>query len=421
LDRIYSPLVTLWVFLGQVLSADHSCRAAVARLIAHRLSRGERSCSAETGAYCQARKRLPEEFFSNVARQTGRALETGVDRQWHWKQRRVYVFDGSTVSMPDTLENQRAYPQPVVQKPGLGFPLARIAAVFSLSCGAVLDVGICRYAGKGQSELGMLRTLWNMFLPGDIFLADRLMCAWTEMVMLKQRGVDCVCRFTSHRKADFRRGKRLGKGDHIVTWLKPPKPRSIDRETYNALPESLVIRECRVRVEQPGFRIKTLIVATTLLDADEFTKDDLAQLYRARWNAELDLRSLKQTLQMDVLRCKTPELVRKELWTHVLAYNLIRTIMAQAATKHGIEPRSISFKGTVQTLEAFQPVIALQGQHDLEFRMHLYRQLLDAIAIHRVADRPDRYEPRRKKRRPKPYDRLMKPRWQAKRDMLNGF
>ena len=234
LDRIYSPLVTLWVFLGQVLSADHSCRAAVARLIAHRLSRGQRPCSAETGAYCLARKRLPEELFSNVARQTGRALETGVDPQWLWKQRRVYAFDGSTISMPDTRENQRAYPQPDTQKPGLGFPLARIAAVFSLACGAVVDLGICRYAGKGQSELGMLRTMWNIFLPGDVLLADRLMCAWTEMVMLKQRGVDCVCRFTPHRKADFRRGKRLGKGDHIVTWLKPTKPRSIDRETCKA-------------------------------------------------------------------------------------------------------------------------------------------------------------------------------------------
>ena len=194
-----------------------------------------------------------------------------------------------------------------------------------------------------------------------------------------------------------------------------------DRKTYDALPEFLMIRECRVRVEQPGFRVKTLIVATTLLDAVEFTRDDLAQLYRARWNAELDLRSLKQTLQMDVLRCKTPELVRKELWTHILAYNLIRTIIAQAATKHGIEPRTISFKGAVQTLEAFQPVIALQGEHRPAFRRILYEHLLDAIAIHRVADRPDRYEPRRKKRRPKPYDRLMKPRWQAKRDMRNGF
>jgi hypothetical protein len=420
LDRIFSPLVTLWVFLGQVLSADQSCRAAVARLIAHRIARGQSPCSAETGAYCQARKRLPEKFFADVARQTGRALEAKVDPQWLWKCRRVYVYDGSSVSMPDTSENQAEYPQPVVQKPGLGFPLARIASVFSLACGAVLDLGLCRYAGKGQSELGMLRTLWNVFVPGDVLLADRLMCAWTEMVMLKQRGVDCVCHLTSHRKADFRRGKRLGPGDHIVKWPKPTKPGSIDRETYDTLPDFLVVRECRVRVDQPGFRVKTLIVATTLLDADAFTKDDLTQLYRARWNAELDLRSLKQTMQMDILRCKTPELVRKELWTHILAYNLIRTIMAQAATKHGLDPRSISFKGAVQTLEAFQPVIALQGEHDSEFLKIVYEHLLDAIASHRVADRPDRYEPRRKKRRPKPYDRLMKPRHEAKREMLKG-
>jgi hypothetical protein len=250
-------------------------------------------------------------------------------------------------------------------------------------------------------------------------LADRMMCAWTEMVMLKQRGVDCVCRFTSHRKADFRRGTRLGEGDHIVQWPKPQRPRSIDRDAYAALPESLTVRECRVRVEQPGFRVRVLIVATTLLDPNAFTRDELAGLYRARWNAELDLRSLKQTLQMDVLRCKTPESVRKELWAHILAYNLIRTIMAQAATEHGIEPRSISFKGALQTLEAFQPVIALGNQH-AAFRRDLYQRVLDAVAGHRVGDRPDRYEPRRRKRRPKPYDRLMKPRHEAKAAMLKG-
>jgi hypothetical protein len=419
LDRIFSPLVTLWVFLGQVLSADHSCRAAVARLLAHRVARGQSPCSAETGAYCQARKRLPESFFADVARQTGRALEAQVDPQWLWKRRRVHIYDGSSVSMPDTAANQAAYPQPVVQKPGLGFPLARIAAVFSLACGAVLDLGICRYAGKGQSELGMLRTLWDLFRPGDVVLADRLMCAWTEMVMLQQRGVDCVFRLTSHRTADFRRGKHLGRGDHIVKWVKPGKPRSIDAKTYAALPEFLMVRECRVRVAQRGFRVKTLIIATTLLDAEAFTQEDLAQLYRARWNAELDLRSLKQTLQMDILRCKTPELVRKELWTHILAYNLIRTIMAQAATKHGIEPRAISFKGAVQTLEAFQPVLAGLGDPEAELGT-VYGHLLDAIATHRVADRPDRYEPRRKKRRPKPYDRLMKPRREAKRELRKG-
>ena len=421
LDRIYSPLVTLWVFLGQVLAADSSCRAAVARLIAHRLSQGQCPCSAETGAYCQARKRLPEEFFAETARQTGRALQAHVNPEWLWKGRRVYAYDGATVTMPDTPENQAAYPQPVIQRPGLGFPMARLAAVFSLACGAVLDLGIRRYAGKGQSELGMLRTLMNVFLPGDVMLGDRMMCAWTEMVMLKQRGVDSVCRFKKNRKTDFRRGLRLGPGDHVVVWPKPPKPRTIDRQAYAALPDSLTVRECRIRIQQPGFRIHNLVIATTLLDADEFSKEDLAELYRARWNAELDLRSLKQTMQMDMLRCKTPELVRKEIWTHILAYNLIRTIMAQAATKHGVEPRTISFKGAIQTLQAFQPVIAIQGQRDAELRRRLYQQLLDAVAVHSVADRPDRFEPRRRKQPHRKHEYLNVPRHELKRLMAKGF
>jgi hypothetical protein len=302
----------------------------------------------------------------------------------------------------------------------LGFPLARIAAVFSLACGAVLDLGLGRYAGKGQGELSLLRTLWDLFLPGDVLLADRLMCSWTEMAMLKGRGVDTVTRLAK-RRADFRRGQRLGKDDHVVRWDKPRKPRSIDRATYDALPAFLLVRETRVRVEQAGFRSRSVVVVTTLLDAGEITKDDLAQLYRARWHAELDLRSLKRTMQMDVLRCKTPELVRKEIWTHVLAYNLIRTIMAQAASEHGLEPRSISFKGTMQTLEAFQPVIARQDEPEPEGRRRIYRQLLEAIAVHRVADRPDRVEPRLRKRRPKHYAFLRKPRAAAQRDLLKGF
>jgi hypothetical protein len=420
-DCVYTPLVTLCVFLGQVLSPDHSCRAAVARLRAYRVARKERACSPQTSAYCQARKRLPEEFFSQLARQTGRQLDANAESGWLWKKRRVYIFDGATVSMPDTYENQQAYPQPPQQKPGLGFPLMRIAAIFSLACGAVLDVGLCRYAGKGQSELALLRQMWSIFQPGSIMLADRLMCAWTELVMLKQRDVDSVCRFTSHRTADFRRGKRLGKDDHIVTWHKPTKPRSIDKQTYNTLPDSLTIRECRVRIAQPGFRVKVLVLATTLLDHVAYPPSELAKLYRARWNAELDLKSLKQTMQMDVLRCKTPELVRKELWTHILAYNLIRTIMAQAAHQHDLEPRSLSFKGALQTLEAFQPVIALQGEHDAAHRLRLYDHLLDAIAAHRVGDRPDRYEPRALKRHHRNFAYLRKPRAQVKRDMAKGL
>jgi hypothetical protein len=420
-DCIYTPLVTLCVFLGQVLSADSSCRAAVARLIAYRVARKQRACSPETGAYCQARKRLPEAFFAQIARQTGRQLDAHAKADWLWKNRRVYIFDGATVSMPDTYENQKAYPQPPQQKPGVGFPLMRIAAIFSLACGAVLDVGICRYAGKGQSELALLRQMWSIFPPGGIMLADRLMCAWTELVTLKQRGVDSVCRFTSHRKADFRRGRRLGKNDHIVTWSKPAKPRTLDRAIFDPLPDSLTIRECRMCIAQPGFRVKVVVIATTLLDHIAYPPSELANLYRARWNAELDLRSLKETLQMDVLRCKTPELVRKELWTHVLAYNLVRSLLAQAAHKHHLQPRTLSFKGAIQTLQAFQPVIALDAEHDAAHRLSLYHHLLDAVATHRVADRPDRYEPRVQKRRPKDFLLMKRPRAEIKRDMAAGL
>jgi len=277
-DRVYTPLVTLWVFLGQILNADHSCRAAVARLIAHRVSQGLSPCSPKTGAYCQARTRLPEKFFSDVARHTGQTLDKNSDSGWLWKNRRVYIFDGSTVTMPDTVENQDAYPQNVAQKPGLGFPIARIGTIFSLACGAIVDLGIGRYAGKGQGELSLFRTMWNLFQPTDIVLTDRLYCTWTDLLLLKRRGVDSVTQLHTNRTADFRRGIRLGKDDHIVHWRKPNSRRWVDRDTYKSLPRFLTVRECRVKIQQPGFRTKTIIVVTTLLDAEKYPKEDLAQL-----------------------------------------------------------------------------------------------------------------------------------------------
>ena len=420
-DRIYTPLVTLWVFLGQVISADHSCRAAVARLIAHRISNGQIPCSSETGAYCQARKRLPEKFFSAVARLVGRKLENQVQANWLWKDRHVYMFDGTTVSMPDTPQNQAAYPQVYNQKPGLGFPIARVCTIISLSCGAVLDLGICRYAGKGQGEVSLLRKLWCVLAPGDILLTDALLSSWYEMLTLKERGIDSVSRLNKGaRRADFRRGKRLGKDDHVVRWRKPSIVRAVNWATYKTLPEYLEVRETRIRVEQCGFRTEEVIVVTTLIDPQATTKEDLADLYRSRWSQELDIRDIKISLQMDILRCKTPELVRKEIWTHVLAYNLIRTIMAQAANQHELQPREISFKGTVQTLEAFQPLINFQANKGAAFRQQLCQQLLAAVANHRVADRPNRLEPRKRKRNPRKSEMMTKPRWELKRLMRKG-
>jgi hypothetical protein len=421
LDRVFSPVVTLWVFLGQVLAADQSCRAAVARLIAHRVALGLEPCSSETGAYCQARKRLPERFVAAVARLVGRNLDARVERRWLWKGRRVCLFDGTTVSMPDTPANRREYPLAYNQTPGPNFALARVGAIISLSCGAILDLGICRYAGKGQGEISLLRTLWGILRPRDVLLTDRLQANWTNILLLQGRGIDFVGRLNkAHRRADFRRGTRLGRDDHLVRWEKPTSIRSVDRPTYNTLPDAIMVREVRVRVEQPGFRTRSVVVVTTLLDPAQASKEELASLYRARWNNELDLRSIKVVLQMDLLRCKTPELIRKEVWAHALAYNLIRTVMAQAAAEHDAEPRSISFKATLQVLEAFRPLIAFQGNCGAAHPAALYQQILRAIYVHRVADRPNRFEPRMAKSRPKRYDRLTRPRQEIKRLMIKG-
>jgi len=267
----------------------------------------------------------------------------------------------------------------------------------------------------------LLRRLWDSLRPGDILLTDALLANWANIVMLKERGLELVGRLNkAHRTADFRRGKRLGQEDHVVQWRKPTSIRSLDRQAYHALPEFITVRETRVRVLQPGFRTRSIVVVTTLLDPEQMTKEDLATLYRARWHNELDIRSLKSAMQMGELRCKTPELVRKEVWAHILAYNLLRTVMAQAAARHGVAPRTISFTGAMQTLEAFQPLLEFGATQDAASRVGLYHDLLDAIASHRVGDRPDRYEPRLKKRRRNNYDWLTKPRAEMKRKMAKG-
>jgi hypothetical protein len=357
-DRIFAPLVTPWVFLGQALAADQSCRAAVAGMIARRASQGLEPRSSETGAYRQARRRLPEGFFAAAARLVGRNLDARVDRRWLRKGRRACLFDGSTVSMPDTEENRREYPLAYDQVPGTNFAIARIGAIISLSRGAILDPGICRYAGNGQGEVGLLRRLWDALRPGDVLLGDRLMSGRVGMHLLKRRGVDTVSRLSAHRRADFRKGTRPGRGDHLVVRRKPTSIRSVDRETYSALPDSITVREARSRAGRPGFRTRSIVVVTTPLDPREATREELASLYRARWNDELDLRSIKVALRMDRLRCKAPELVREEIWAHALGCNPIRTVMAQAAAGERVPPRSISFKATLRVLEAFRPVIA---------------------------------------------------------------
>ncbi|MEM8732775.1 MAG: IS4 family transposase [Planctomycetota bacterium] len=420
-DRIYTPLVTLWLFLSQVISADHSCRAAVARFVVQRVAQGHASCSSRTGAYCQARKKLPEEFFSTIARGVGKKLERQSRDNWLWKGHRVLMFDGTTAVMPDTKGNRAAYPPTPSSRPGVGMPLARVGAVFSLTCGVVLDLATAKYAGKGQGEVTLLRQLSHVFSKGNVLLADSLMCNWRNLFEFQERGVHVVTRINkAHRKADFRKGKSLGKDDHLVQWPRPTI-RSVDRKALSQMPTELTVRETRVHIRQPGFRTKVMVVVTTLLDPVRYSKEDLASLYRQRWNNELDIRSLKTDMQMECLRCKTPELVRKEIWTHVLAYNLTRSLMAEAASKNKILPRTISFKGTLQILEAFQALLSLTPIRTAAVRIEMFKRLIEAVAEHRVADRPNRIEPRRLKRKYNRFDALSIPRDEAKRQILKGL
>jgi hypothetical protein len=413
-DRDYPPLVVLAMFLGQCSDADPSLQQAVARRIAQRVAEAGPACSSNTGAYSRARQRLPEKVLAELTKYTGKELMTQAPAEWSWHDRTVKVVDGSTASMPDTKANQKEYPQPSSQKPGLGFPMVRFVVIFALAVGTVLDAAFCPYQGKENSELALFRRLHDGLQAGDIVLADRYFCSFFDIAELQRRRIDVVMRQHQKRKTDFRRGVRLGKYDHLVLWKKPARPDWMDEETYQQYPDEMVIRELRVHVRgrHRKVRSRTITIATTLCDHEEYRKADLAELYRLRWQAELNLRSLKTVMQMDVLRGKSPEMVRKEMWAHFLAYNLVRKVMCQAANEFGLKPWKISFKGTMQTLNAFaMPLLTCPRSRLPE----VIEEMLLAIARHGVGGRPNRVEPRRVKRRPKPHKLLNKPRAQARK------
>jgi Transposase DDE domain len=414
----YTPWLTFWAFFWQVLSPDRSCRAALKRIAAWMARHGEKIDDEDTGAYCKARRRLPESVPFRLMRSLGGQLHDEAPEEWLWCGHRVKVVDGTTVSMPDTPANQAAYPQSPSQRPGLGFPIARLVVLFCLATGAVLEAAIGKYQGKQTGENALFRRLWEGGLSaGDVSLGDRYYGSYFDLALLKRRGVDSVCRLHQRRLSDYRRGRRLGKEDHIVTWVRPDRPDWMDEGTYESVPEGLEVRVVRIRVAIRGFRTRVLDVVTTLLDADIYTKKDLASLYRRRWEAELHLRSIKVVLGLDVLRCQTPAMVREEIWMGLLGYNVIRAAMAEAAKAHGRVPHRESFKGALQTVLAFAEALR---EGTPARRQWLWEILLESIARDEVGHRPDRVEPRAVKRRPKPYPLLMIPRDEAKAALLKA-
>ena len=409
--RIYSTAVVVWSLLGQVLrdGKEAACQSAVARVVVYQEQRGAEVPTRDTGNYCRARKKLSEAALRDVSVEVANELEEQAPDAWLWKGRHAKLVDGFTFTMQDTPENQAGYPSPKTQKEGVALPIARATAILSLATACVADVAVGPYLGKQTGETALLRELLGSFVSGDVAVMDRYYCSFMMIALLLGRNVQVCARMHHKRHVDFRRGRRLGKYDHIIVWTRPSRPAWMDQATYETIPPTLELREIRYNVVQPGYRTRTITIVTTLTDAKVTSKEDIAELYGFRWNAELDIRSIKQSLNLAHVECKSPEMVRTQLWATMLAYNLIRATAATAAVLHDKQPRQISFTSTCQyVLSSWMlfscALIATDRVQDY------CRRMLSQIAECEVANRPGRLEPRVLKRRRHGYKLMQEPR-----------
>lgn len=410
LESVYTPVVTLWLFLFQVLSPDHSCKDAVARLVAFRSAKGLRRCSARTGAYCLARKRLSEKLLAGLVVDTGRTLchktrATAVENKLVFGDRPVKVVDGTTLTVADTPENTNHFGKSSNQHRESGWPLARMTAMFCLFSGAVVGAGIAAYRGKKSGELTLFRQLDDALCAGDILLGDELYCNFYDFARLMKMGVDII----THGRTMTTDNEQIAKGtvtnyrEQTVTWHRRPNhPDHVTREEYNQLPQAIQIRKITFDISVAGFRPKKVTIWTTMLDEKKYPAQMIAQLYQMRWQVEVDLRTLKTHMQMSYLRCKTPELVRLEIWAHLLAYNVLRQFMQQSAIMHNTSMRKLSIKGAMQLINSFAPYIWTATNDTLP---ELIAQLLLAISQEKIG-RPNRFEPRKQKYKRRPYPPL---------------
>lgn len=415
---VYTTAIMVWSFLSQVLrdGKEASCQAAVARVVGYCQQEGVAAPSEDTGDYCRARAKLSQAALQELSKEVPEEVEQAADEKWLWKGRHAKLVDGFTFTMPDTPENRACYPHPKTQKPGVGLPIARAVAIVSLATACVMDLAIGPYKGKETGETALLRSMLGSLAAGDVAVVDRYYCSFMMVALLLLQGTQVCARKHQRRHSDFRRGRRLGKYDHIIVWTRPPRPTWMDEETYAQIPKTLELREIRYNIVEPGRRTRTIDVITTLVDSDEYSKEEIADLFGFRWNSELDIRSIKSSLNLGHVRCKSPEMVHREVWTTILGYNLIRTTAAGAALLHDKQPRQISFTGTCQYVLAswMQLSCGLIPQRSLEDYLLL---MLKQIAACEVANRPGRLEPRVLKRRRHGYPLMRKPREELRAEL----
>jgi hypothetical protein len=406
-QRIFSKENTFWAFFSQILDADGGCQEVIRKLQAVAAVESKPMPSSSTSAYCQARKNLDlAELQLMLSTMSKRRLGAASKELGG---RRVIVADGTGITMPDTPSNQESWPQQRHQKVGCGFPQARICACFDLESGILISHEI---GNKKSSELPLLRKQWKHFNDGDIFLGDKGFCSYYDLSQFVDRGVDSVVTLGIRKPIKATEADQiLGEDDLLVHWNRPkPNKRSSYSQTeLDALPEQLMIRQIRVKVAQKGFRVSHFYIATTLLDPIRYPAKVIADLYFKRWEVELSFRHIKTTMGMDVLRCKTPDMILKEITMHMIAYNGIRQLMVEAASRNGVAQRRISFKGSLQAIRQWEPLLKhakLRRLNRQQLLDHLY-QLIGGLV---VLERPGRREPRALKRRPKSFQLMTRPR-----------
>lgn len=411
LHGVYTTAIMLWSFLGQVLrdGKGASCQAAVARVVCYCEVEKIDPPTSDTGDYCRARAKLCVEAIHELSCEVAGELEESADEKWLWKGLHPKLADGFTFTLPDTPENQAMYPAPRTQKPGLGFPTVRAVAIISLATAAVTELAMAPYAGKKTGEGALLRSVMGNLNPGDVAVMDRYYCSFMMIALLLLQGTQTCARKNKSRHTDFRRGRRLGSYDHIIVWTRPQRPVWMTEEVYATIPQKLELREIRYHVVERGRRTKVIDVITTLTDAEKFQKEEIAELYGFRWNSELDIRSIKTSLNLNHVRCKSPEMVHREVWTTILGYNLIRTTAAGAALVHGKQPRQLSFTSACQYVLATWMVLS-SGLLSRDTMDDICRTMLRQIAECEVANRPGRLEPRVLKRRRHGYEMMKEPR-----------
>lgn len=387
-QRLLDPVATIYLFVLQVLHGNTACR--------HVVHFGRWRFTAN--AYGQARKRLPLGVYHRLLERVAEATRRATAGTRRWLGHRVWIIDGSSFSMPDTPALQAAFGQPGGQRPGCGFPVARWLALFDVGTGMLLRSAA---APLRSHEMARCVGVSEDLRRGDVVLGDRGFCSYAHLALLARRGLHAVVRIHQRRSVDFTPGRSLprsrwlrarGDADQVVAWSKPKaKPAWMTAADFAALPAEVAVRELRYRIDTPGFRVREVTLVTTLLEAASYPAEALADLYRRRWQAEVNLRHLKTTMRMDVLHCKTVAGVLKELAMFALVYNLVRSVMAEAARARGVDPERIGLLDTARWL------VGSEGGGDVT-----------VLLVN--PPRRGRAEPRVVKRRPKQYLRMTKPR-----------